>query len=241
VSRHIERQLLAFGYPPERLAMIHPGIDVEGFRSRVRRAPEIVRAALNIASDVFLIAMVGNVRAWKGQHVAIAALARLSSEERARMRLLIIGATAAADAPYEDSLHALVSQEGLSDQVVFLGPRDDVPDIIAASDVVLHASTDPEPFGLVVVEGMALGRAVVASELGGPSEILDSGSGLTFSPEHPEELASILSMLQADPDHRRSLGEAGRRRAERFDIRTTIALDMELYDELLGIGPGRNR
>jgi glycosyltransferase involved in cell wall biosynthesis len=234
VSRHVEQQVLAFGYRPDRVEMIHPGIDVEAFRARVRRAPESMRAELAVTSDAFVIAMVGNVRAWKGQHVAIAALSRLSSEERARMRLMIVGATAAVDAAYERSLHELVHQEGLNEQVVFLGRRDDVPDIVGASDVVLHASTDAEPFGLVVVEGMALGRVVVVSKLGGPSEIIDSGSGLTFSPESPDELATHLSMLQAAPDRRRLLGEAGRQRAEKFDIRNTVASDMGVYDEVLG-------
>lgn len=237
VSRHIEQQVLAFGHPPERVTMVHPGIDIDGFRARVRRAPGAVRAELGIAPDAFLIAMVGNVRAWKGQHVALEGLARLSADERARVRLLIIGATAVDDRPYEQSLHDFVQREALAQQVTFLGSREDVPDVIAASDVVLHASTDPEPFGLVVVEGMALGRVVIASSLGGPSEIIDSGSGLTFSPDHPEELAAHLSMLQANPEARRSLGEAGRRRAERFDIRHTVASDMQIYDELLGMGP----
>lgn len=237
VSRHIEQQVLASGHPPDRVTMIHPGIDIDRFRARVRRAPGAVRAELGIAPGDFLIAMVGNVRAWKGQHVALEGLARLGSEERARARLLIIGATAVDDRPYEQSLHEFVQREALAQQVMFLGSRDDVPDIIAASDVVLHASTDPEPFGLVVVEGMALGRVVIASSLGGPSEIIDSGSGLTFSPDHPEELAAHLSMLLANPEARRTVGEAGRRRAERFDIRHTVAADMQIYDELLGVGP----
>lgn len=234
VSRHIEQQLLAFGYRPDQVTMIHPGIDVEAFRARVRRAPERMRAELAVTSDDFVIAMVGNVRAWKGQHVAIAALSRLPSEQRTRMRLMIIGATAVADTAYERSLHELVHREGLDEQVLFLGSRDDVPDIVAASDVVLHASTEAEPFGLVVVEGMALGRVVVASRLGGPSEIIESGSGLTFSPESPDELAAHLSMLQAAPDRCRLLGEAGRQRAARFDIRNTVLADMAIYDEVLG-------
>ena len=234
VSRHVEQQVLAFGYRPERIEMIHPGIDVEAFRARVRRTRQSMRAELAVTSDTFVIAMVGNVRAWKGQHVAIAAMSRLSSVERASMRLMIVGATAMVDVAYERSLRELVHREGLNEQVLFLGPRDDVPDIIAASDVVVHASTDAEPFGLVVVEGMALGRVVVASKLGGPSEIIDSGSGLTFSPEFPDELATHLSMLQAAPEYRRLLGEAGRVRSAKFDIRNTVALDMGVYDEVLG-------
>ncbi len=237
VSRHIEQQMLASGHPPERVTMIHPGIDIEEFRARARRAPGAIRAELGIAAGDFVIAMVGNVRAWKGQQVALEGLARLSADERARVRLLIIGATAVADRPYEQSLHEFVQREALAQQVTFLGARDDVPEIIAASDVVLHASTEPEPFGLVVVEGMALGRVVIASNLGGPSEIIDSGSGLTFSPDHPDELAAHLSMLQANPEARRALGEAGSRRAEKFDIRHTVASDMQIYDELLGMGP----
>jgi glycosyltransferase involved in cell wall biosynthesis len=154
--------------------------------------------------------------------------------KRRKIKLLIIGAGTTDEADYERDLHDRVERAGLQDNVRFLGHRSDVPDLMAASDVVLHASTEPEPFGLVVVEGMALGRPVVASSIGGPTEILDRNSGLMFSPDHPEDLARHLSMLVAKPDRRRALGEAGQARAKKFSIVSTIRETMRVYDQLMG-------
>jgi len=237
VSNHIGQQVIEFGYEPTRVTTIHPGIDVDGFRARVRATPSDVRAGLGIAPDIMLVAMVGNLRKWKGQHVAIDALAKMSESKRRLIQLLIIGAGTADEADYERELHDRVERAGLQANVRFLGHRSDVPDLMAASDVVLHASTEPEPFGLVVVEGMALGRPVVASSIGGPTEILDPDSGLMFSPERPEDLARHLSMLVAKPDRRRALGEAGQARAKKFSIVSTIRETMRVYDQLLGKRP----
>jgi glycosyltransferase involved in cell wall biosynthesis len=102
-----------------------------------------------------------------------------------------------------------------------------------AADIVLHASTRPEPFGLVVVEGMALGRAVVAAGIGGPAEIVTPDSGVLFDPTRPETLASALESLAADPERRRRLGEGGRRRAEDFSVRRNVESIQTLYQSLL--------
>jgi glycosyltransferase involved in cell wall biosynthesis len=181
-----------------------------------------------------LVAMVGNLRPWKGQHIAIEALAGMPASRRREIQLLIIGSSNAADAAYEQDLLARVESAGLKDQVRFLGHRTDVPDLMAASDVVLHASTEPEPFGLVVVEGMALGRPVVASSIGGPLEILDNKTGLMFSPARPDDLARHLSMLVAKPDRRRALGKAAQARAKKFGIANTVEETTRVYDQLMG-------
>jgi len=181
-----------------------------------------------------LVAMVGNLRPWKGQHIAIEALARLSVSERAAVLLLLIGASGAEDAEYERELLDSVKRAGLDAQVRFLGHRPAAPDLMAAADVVLHASTEPGPFGLVLVEGMALGRPVIASCIGGPAEILDPETALMFSPERPQDLARHLSILLAHPDQRRAMGEAGRARAQRFQIANTVRETTRVYDQLLG-------
>lgn len=233
VSAHVARQLLAFGFPSDRVITVHPGIDIECFRAKVRSSAAVTRALLGVEPDTLLITLVGNVRRWKGHHVAIEALRLLSPGERQRVRLLLAGATATSDASYERALRDTVVTGGLEGQVTFLGHRDDVPDLMAASDVVLHASIEPEPFGLVVVEGMALGRCVLASELGGPAEILTHGAGTTFSPANPGELASILSSLIQDPAGRSAASDRASLEAERFHISSTVAATTRVYDELL--------
>ena len=87
-----------------------------------------------------------------------------------------------------------------------------------ALDVVVHASTEPEPFGLVIAEAMACGRPVIASRAGGAAEIVEPGvDGLSFSPGDVGQLAGAIARLAADPDERRRLGEAAARGARQFE------------------------
>ena len=234
VSSHVGKQVVDFGYETTRVTTIHPGIDLAWFRSRLSKSPEQVRTELGVQPETMVVTMVGNIRPWKGQHIALAAMARIPRLKRRNIQLIIVGAGAVGDSGYEKQLHDQIERDSLADNVRFLGHRDDVPDLMAASDVVVHASTQPEPFGLVVVEAMALGRAVIASSLGGPAEILDRDSGLTFSPERPEDLAEHLSALSAKPERRRALGAAGLARAKKFSIASTVEATMQVYDGLLG-------
>jgi glycosyltransferase involved in cell wall biosynthesis len=118
--------------------------------------------------------------------------------------------------------------------VSFLGSRMDVPDLLRASDVQLHASTFPEPFGLVLVEGLALGKPVVAASIGGPCEVISPDTGRLFDPSDPEALEAALLALQSDPQLRERLGAAGPARARLFDARHAADAMQRLYDELLG-------
>jgi glycosyltransferase involved in cell wall biosynthesis len=108
-----------------------------------------------------------------------------------------------------------------------------VPDIMNAADVVLSASTAPEPFGLVVVEGMAVGKPVVATRHGGPAEIITPGAGLCFDPASPEELGSLLEALLESPELRSALGRGGRERAAAFPVSRAVAGVERVYTELL--------
>jgi glycosyltransferase involved in cell wall biosynthesis len=116
-------------------------------------------------------------------------------------------------------LRALAVELGVSDRVGFTGFVEEPASAMRALDVIVHATVVPEPFGLVVAEGMACGRAVVASGAGGAAEIVrEDEDALLHAPGSVEELAAVIQRLVADPDLRRRLGAAGRRSAEqRFD------------------------
>ena len=144
------------------------------------------------------------------------------------------------DEPYAAALRETITRYGLQATVSLLGERTDASEIMQASDIVLHASTMPEPFGLVVVEGMALGRAVVAAGIGGPVEIVTPESGVLFDPTRPEALSTVLESLATDPEKRRQLGEGGRRRAEYFSLKRNVDSLQSLYLSLLTRKPVRS-
>lgn len=237
ISGHVGSDLTRGGLPAERIRQIYDGIDICGFRSSVTRPRHSVREEAGVSEDEFMVLMVGHLRPWKGQHVAVDAVAELPMELRDRIRLVLVGDVGAAERGYAESLRERIRAAGLDDRVRFLGQRDDVPDLMNAADVVVHASVEPEPFGLVVVEAMSLGKPVVASELGGPAEVITGESGMTFDPSRPEELAAALRDLATSPRLRRRLGEAARRRSGDFSSERNVDEIQAVYDELVDAPP----
>jgi glycosyltransferase involved in cell wall biosynthesis len=233
VSDYMGEAMEAAGIGRERIETVHDGVDLEEFTGRIAAAPDEVRRRLQIPPDRLVAVMVGHLRSWKGQDVVLRALRHLDKAVLDRLEVLFIGDAVPQASSYFDELKAIVAEAHLEERVRFLGARDDVPDLMNAADLVLHASTLPEPFGLVVVEGMALGKPVIASRLGGPSEIFTPGTGLCFDPERPEELARLLGELAGDPERRRAIGEAARQRVRTFAISETVAKVERIYREVL--------
>lgn len=221
------------GVPADRITTVHLGVHLAQFRARVRRARDEVRASLGVAPDEVLAVMVGNVRAWKGQHVVVEALVRMRPELRARLRVVFVGAVRPEDAEYHAAMERRLAEAGITDRATFIGGRTDIPDLVNAGDATIHSSTHPEPFGIVIIEGMALGKAVLAANAGGPREIFPDGEGFLHDPADPSELAAGLERLVADPAWRREMGERALRRAEVFDVPLMVQKIEGVYRRVL--------
>jgi glycosyltransferase involved in cell wall biosynthesis len=232
ISGCVESGLLALGLPAARIVRVYLGVDIDELRGRVVTPRDDVRRALGVDPDTVLVAMVGNIRRWKGQHVVLAAVAAMPAPVRSRIRVIFAGAVSADAERYAAELAATVDAERLGEIVSFLGARTDVPDLLAASDVAIHASIDPEPFGLVVPEAMALGNAVIAACAGGPLEIVTPTTGILFDPASPSELAAHLTALVMDPERRRALAARAPERAGDFSIARHVAGNLAVYDAL---------
>jgi len=228
-SQHVaEAVVTVTGIARERVRVVYEGVDADAFRQSIRCPPESVREQNGVGPDDVLIVMAGHLRPWKGQHVLVDALARVKNRER--LKAIFVGGTPAYHTDYADKLKSTAAATGLGDIVSFVGERNDVADFMNAADVVVHASTDPEPFGIVVVEGMALGKAVLASALGGPLEIITPGTGLLFNPAKPEELAVAIDRVSSDASFRSSLGRAAVARADVFSVRALVSGTEAAYD-----------
>lgn len=232
ISDSVASNLQEVGVPPSRVRRVYLGVDIDDLRRRVVTPRDAVRAALGVDDDTVMATMVGNVRHWKGQHIVLAAVASLSPAVRQRLRVYFVGAVSPDAEAYAATLAATVQAEGLQSVVRFLGARTDVPDLLAASDLAIHASVRPEPFGLVVPEAMALGTPVIAARAGGPLEIVTPTTGLLFDPDAPAELAAHLTALVEDPARRQALGRCAPARAQHFDIAHHVAGNLAVYDEL---------
>jgi glycosyltransferase involved in cell wall biosynthesis len=192
------------------------------------------RRAARARGDALAIGIVGRLAQWKGQDVLLRAFAQAFAE--GANRLVIVGAAMFGDEDdaYAAGLHELAGSLGIADRVDFRGFREDVWSELVALDVLVHASLTPEPFGQVIVEGMAVGLPVVASAAGGPSEIIsDRVNGLLYPPGDVAALAALLKLLDGDPALRASLGSAALTRAADFAPARAAAATRAIYEALL--------
>ncbi|MDB4906966.1 MAG: group 1 family glycosyl transferase [Gemmatimonadetes bacterium] len=171
-----------------------------------------VRESLGATEAELVVLQLGRMESWKGHSMLLEAMAQLPRHLPWRC-WLAGGAVRAEERVYELELRQLARNLGIERRVAFLGDRDDVPDLLAAADVVCHPSLRPEPFGIAIVEALAAGRAVVAARAGGVQEILDAQTGVLFAPGILMELRDALTALLTDRPRRRALGAAGPARA----------------------------
>jgi glycosyltransferase involved in cell wall biosynthesis len=189
-----------------------------------------------------VVGMVGRITPWKGQDVFLSAFARAFPD--GAQRAVIVGSPmfGREEEQYAEGLRAQAHELGIADRVDFRGFREDVAAELAAMDVLVHASVTAEPFGQVILEGMAAGLPVVATAGGGPSEIVDHDlTGLLYPPGDSAELGRLLGLLDADQDLRARLGAAGFERARDFGPGEVSAKLMAVYAAALDGRNGRRR
>lgn len=184
------------------------------------------------------LAVVGRISEWKGQSLAIDALARLRASVDAEAELHVYGdALFTRDLAYRDHLVSRTRQLALDRAVHWHGHVDDVPAALVRHDVLVHTSVVAEPLGQVVLEGLAAARPVVAAAAGGPLELVDHDvTGLLYRPGDVDDLVRQLSRL-VDPDLRTRLGSAAWDHARRFSYDTLVPRWTDLVHQAAGRRP----
>jgi glycosyltransferase involved in cell wall biosynthesis len=232
-SEAVAGSVRLFGRTPPRVVLdpvnldrFHPGIP----RDRIRRD-------LGIASDEPLIGMIGHLTPWKGHDVFLE-IARAVADRIPSPRFVVVGGSiyeTHGHAGYPETLRQKTAALGLSERVSFLGIRDDIPELLAGLDVLVHPPMAPEPFGRVLVEAMAVGRPMVAAHCGGIPEVVEDGvTGLLVPSGNVEAFAAAVIRLLEDPALRHRVGAAGRQRAEaRSGIGAHVAGVLEAYRAVL--------
>jgi glycosyltransferase involved in cell wall biosynthesis len=213
------------------------GVDVELYHPA--NSGPFVLDSLNIPSDVPIVGMIARLDRWKGVEIFLRAIS-ICKKHRPKVQYVIIGGEIEGSIQYAKELYQIAAELELNEVVHFAGWRfgpEDMPDVYAALDLIVHASTLPEPFGLVILEAMATGKPVVATNDGGPKEIcIDQETGLLVPPGDPEKLAEAILNLIENPEAARKMGKAGRKRVEEFyDQRLCVKSIEALYKELLSM------
>ena len=214
-----------------RVRVVHNGVDPAPFDAVPEADAQALRAAISPGA-AHVMAVFGRLHAWKGQHVAIDALAQLPGD----CHLWVVGAPLFGEHAYEADLRARAEQRGVASRVRFLGFRADVAPLMRAADVIVHASTLPEPFGRVLVEGMLARRPVVAADAGGVREIIaDGATGVLVPPGDADALARGVAALRADEPRAAALVAAGAVRArEAFGVDAMVHGVRRVLEEAAG-------
>jgi glycosyltransferase involved in cell wall biosynthesis len=196
------------------------------------------RAASEPPHDVPLVGIVGRLQPWKGQDRLLQAQALLREQGHA-LRLAIVGGDSYGLSPeYAASLPALIARLGLQDAVTLVGEVADARPLIEQFDVLVNAS-DPEPFGIVLLEAMAAGVPVVAVDAGGPRDIVEHArTGMLARSGDPVDLAAALEPLLSSRALRHELGAHGRERFMR-DY-TDEAVRKRFFTTLESVAPKRS-
>jgi glycosyltransferase involved in cell wall biosynthesis len=183
------------------------------------------------------VGLAATLAIWKGHAVFLRALARLPKD--LPYRAYVIGGAIYQTENSQRTLgelRALAAELGIADKVAFTGYIADTASAMRALDVLVHASTQPEPFGRVIAEGMACGRAVICSAAGGAAELITEGrDALAHPPGDDVALAARIAQLVRDPELRARLGQAGRITAARRFERSRLSEELiPLYTRLSG-------
>jgi glycosyltransferase involved in cell wall biosynthesis len=209
-------------WPSRRQWLVYPGASLEAFDASRLATPALARATLGLPERGSLVGTVGRLQRWKGVHVFIAAIARVR-ERRPDVHAVVVGGPHETEPEYAAALHAQVDALGLANAVTFAGFQSNVAEWMQAMDVFVHAS-DREPFGVVIVEAMALGKPVIAGAEGGPAEIVTHGENGTLVRFGDEgSLAQAILRYLDDHAFAARAGAAARIRAAAFDDRTFAA------------------
>lgn len=186
------------------LRVVYNGFDSRQFDDVSKEDINHFRSQLKIG-EKSLVGLFSRLSYWKGQHILLEAVKNLPE-----VNVIIVGKALFGEEDYVSQLETLSKQPELQGRIHWLGFRDDIPTLMKACDIIAHTSTEPEPFGRVIVEGQLAQKPVIASAAGGALEIVKDGvNGYLFPPENVIALRESIQKLISDRTLAESLGQQG--------------------------------
>ncbi len=232
MTEAVRQHCTSHGVVSPRTAVVYDALDESGFQPQ--RSVADVRRELGIPDGALCAGVIGNIQEWKGQVVFAEAMAAVQ-HDLPESRGLIIGGVHRAGAAYYERLQGVIRDSRLDDVVQITGFRTDIADVMNALDVIVHTSVRAEPFGRVILEGMLLGKPVIATAAGGvPELICDGETGFLTPPGDVRALADRLLLLLRDAELRRRMGMQAQQWArQKFSLERHVAEMSAIYESLL--------
>jgi len=237
ISTAIQENLLQLDVPAEKISVVYDAINPAEFDSDVDCA--YLMDEFNLVPGQPTFGIFGRIIGWKGiREFLLAARQVVASIPDARG--FVVGGPSDGDGEYFREMQGLSRELGLEGKVTFTGFRKDIPALMNCMDIIVHASTRAEPFGMVLIEGMAMGKPVVATRAGGPLDIVVDGETGTLVPVGDvAAMGNAIITLLKDSGLRDRMGRQGRKRVVTEFSSERYARQMEsIYCEFAGARHG---
>lgn len=231
IAGHI---LKIYGIPSTKLRVIPRGIDIEKFSANTVSQERRIKLAnqWRLPDDKSIIILPGRLTRWKGHTVFIKAIKKIGQKN---FQCLIVGSDLDRE-DYKRELERQIENENMQDCIHVVGHCDDMPAAYMLTDIVISASTDPEAFGRIMVEGQSLGRLVIGTNHGGSTEtVLEGQSGWLVRPNDPESLAETLKLvLNLSKQQRERITHTARKHVEEnYSKEIMCSKTLDVYNELI--------
>lgn len=227
VSEEVKKAYLEKVNPnPEKIKVIYNGVDPKIYK--IEKKLSGIRAELNIQDGIPVIGIAGRLAPEK-DHITFLEAAKIVLDSNPRACFLIVG-----KGPEEKNIKAYIEKLNLKDKVKIVGYREDIPQVLSALDIFVLSSVR-EGFSLAILEAMAAGKPVIATDVGGNKEaVVDGETGFIVPKKDPSSMASKILSLVCNPDLRAMMGENGCQRvAKKFSIENMVSETADLYIEIL--------
>ena len=237
ISEHIKKHMIDnYQVDPAKIRLIPRCVDIEKFSPRVVTQERIIRTISdnNLPEDRPIIALVGRITRWKGQHLLVEAMSLTKHKEA---YTIIVGSDQGR-VKYTRELKELAKKLGVDDRIQFIGESFDIPALLMVSDIVLSTAIEPEAFGRAAIEGQAMGKIVLASDIGGSLEnLIDGVSGKLFKSGDAKSLAEAIDWALDMPlAERKAMSAAAIKNVQdNFTKQIMCNKTIDVYKELLEI------
>lgn len=237
ISNHIKQHILKnYKTDESKIRLIHRCVNMENFNVETTSAERMIKYLEDnhIPEDKPIVTLIGRLTNWKGQKLLIEALHLLEKED---FFCVMIGDDQGRK-KYSSELRKMIANYNMTDRFLFIRNVKDIPAAMMVSDVVLSTSIEPEAFGRIAIEGQAMGRVVVASNIGGSVEtVIDGVTGRLYESTSAQALSEAIEWaLHLSTDEREKIGAAGIKNVkEHFTKQIMCDKTIAVYKELINL------
>lgn len=232
VSEWISNSIGDVNVPPSKRTVIYDGIELQ--KLDLQADGTVFRKKHNVSENTFAVGLIGLLIPWKGQRLFLQA-ARLLIRDIPDISILIVGGTPDEWYPFEQELKSLANESDFNGKIIFTGHVIDMPAVYNGLDVVVSASTSPEPLGTMIIECLTMARPLVAPRHGGSIEMVEhEHTGLLFTPNNATDLATQIKRFYKNVALQKKLGSAARVKAlATFSVEEHTRQVQKIYEKFL--------